>query len=322
MQVFGPVPSRRLGRSLGINNIPAKMCTYACVYCQVGATTTMTLSRRACYPPEDLIEEARTRLRQADERREQVDYLSLVPDGEPTLDKNLGKLIIGLKTLGPKVAVITNATLLDDPRVRSELAAADWVSVKIDTLDPVAWHRLNRPHGRLDLPRLVTGIQRFVLEYDGFLATETMLVAGFNDDPGQVTSVARLLGRLRPDCAYLAAPIRPPLMQTIRPPSRERFARAHELFSAAVENVECLLHPETDDFGSTGNAEQDLLAITAVHPMRESAVRSLLARCDAGWEIVDRLLEKHILAATTIGGVTFYQRPTKRRCFDHGTGQA
>ena len=125
--VFGPVPSRRLGRSLGINNIPPKICSYSCVYCQLGRSLKMTSQRRAFYAPEALFAEVEQKLAALQRSHELVDYLTIVPDGEPTLDLNLGKLIKLLKTLGIRIAVITNASLLDDPGVREDLEQADWV---------------------------------------------------------------------------------------------------------------------------------------------------------------------------------------------------
>ena len=121
MLVFGPVPSRRLGRSLGINNIPPKTCTYACVYCQLGRTPRLQIERQTFYSTEDLCDAVTCKLRAARERHEPVDYLTFVPDGEPTLDENLGATIAALKPLGIPIAVITNTSLIWDPAVREAL---------------------------------------------------------------------------------------------------------------------------------------------------------------------------------------------------------
>jgi wyosine [tRNA(Phe)-imidazoG37] synthetase (radical SAM superfamily) len=136
MIVFGPIPSRRLGRSLGINNIPFKYCTYSCVYCQLGLTNSMTTLNRNFFSPDKIFEETEKRLEQLRISGEKVDYITFVPDGEPTLDINLGVDIDKLKTLGIKLAVITNSSLLIDKNIRNELMLADWVSLKIDTASP------------------------------------------------------------------------------------------------------------------------------------------------------------------------------------------
>lgn len=178
MIAYGPVPSRRLGRSLGINNIPSKACTYACAYCQVGRTTDMSMERREFYPPKKLIAAVAARLTEVKRLSEPVDFLSFVPDGEPTLDVNLGREIEALRQFGRPVAVITNATLLGLPDVRKELATADWVSLKVDTVDEETWHKLNRPRRTLDFFPLQDGMRAFRRMFTGTLVTETMLVAG------------------------------------------------------------------------------------------------------------------------------------------------
>ena len=135
MIAFGPVPSRRLGRSLGINNIPPKVCSYSCAYCQVGKTIQMEAQRRPYYSPQEIYEEVKEKVESSRSQGLAIDYLTFVPDGEPTLDANLGKEIDMLKPLGIKMAVISNASLIWDESVREDLKKADWVSVKVDALD-------------------------------------------------------------------------------------------------------------------------------------------------------------------------------------------
>ena len=146
IRVFGPVPSRRLGKSIGINNIPPKICSYSCVYCQLGVSLKMVAERHEYYDPNDLLIEVKEKISNAKINNESIDYLTIVPDGEPTLDKNLGKLIDLIKPLGFKIAIITNSTLLKEPEVRQEISKADWISVKIDTLDETIWKKIDRPH--------------------------------------------------------------------------------------------------------------------------------------------------------------------------------
>jgi len=134
MIVFGPVPSRRLGQSLGINNIPPKICTYSCVYCQLGRTAKMQVKRKEFYRPEKLANDVEARIEILRGKEEPVDYLTFVPDGEPTLDVNMDREIELLKHVGVKVAVITNASLIWDADVRETLSKADWVSLKVDAV--------------------------------------------------------------------------------------------------------------------------------------------------------------------------------------------
>lgn len=313
--VYGPVPSRRLGMSLGINNIPPKVCTYSCVYCQVGRITNMQYERQAFYNPEDLLQGVHSRLVKTRKPSECVDYLTFVPDGEPTLDKNLGEEIHLLDRLGIPVGVITNSALLWREDVREELAKADWVSLKIDAVDEDIWRKVNRPHKRLSLSRILEGILAFTEEFTGKLVTETMLVKGVNDTPGCVRGVADFVGKLQPAVAYLSVPTRPPTENWVGIPNDETINRVYQLFADRVKHVEILADYEGDDFAFTSDVEKDLLGITAVHPMRESAVRLLVSRAGASWTVVDRLLAKGKLTKTMYDGYTFYLRtfPTKAR---------
>ncbi|WP_448874084.1 radical SAM protein [Desulfobulbus propionicus] len=305
---FGPVPSRRLGKSLGINNIPAKHCTYACVYCQVGATTRFLVDRRPFHAPEQIVGQVRTRLEQLRAQEETVDYLTFVPDGEPTLDSQLGETIRQLRTLGTPVGVITNSSLLWREDVREDLAQADWVSVKVDAVDETIWRRINRPHPALELARILDGIRAFRQSFSGILVTETMLVHDFNDQQLCMRQVAAFLEEIKPQCSYLSIPTRPPVDKSVRAPDEATLNRIYQILAARLEKVEYLIGYEGDDFVSTGNAEHDLLSITAVHPMRTEAVQALLARTMASWQVVEKLLHSGDLAAANYEGHTFYLR--------------
>ena len=166
-----------------------------------------------------MFEEVKDKILHARTNNERIDYLTIVPDGEPTLDKHLGTLIGLLKTLGFKVAVITNATLLKERAVREELGKADWVSVKVDTVDEKIWRKIDRPHKKMELQPLLEGIRVFSQEYGGVLVTETMLVDGYNCD---VRDVAAFIGEIRPAKAYLSIPTRPPAMKGVKAPGEER----------------------------------------------------------------------------------------------------
>ncbi len=308
MIAFGPVPSRRLGRSLGINNIPPKICTYSCVYCQLGRTIAMQVERQAFYEPETILKGVRDKVSAAREREEAIDYLTLVPDGEPTLDWNLGVEIEQLKELGIKVAVISNASLMWDRAVREALKRADWVSLKVDAASQETWRRVNRPHGRLDLKAIQQGMLAFAAEYEGTLTSETMLVAELNDGADVVREVADFLARLQPDRAYVAIPTRPLAEPWAHAPEERAINRAYQIINERVESVEYLIGYEGTAFASTGDVEDDLLSITAVHPMREDAVRDLLERAEADWHLVEGLVRKEHLMEVDYGDHRFYLR--------------
>ena len=210
MKAFGPIPSRRLGRSLGVNNIPAKVCTYSCVYCQVGRTTEMRVERQRFYDPNEVVGDVRAKVQEAAAVGEAIDYLSFVPDGEPTLDVHLGREIALLKPLGIPIAVISNASLLWREDVRADLMQADWVSLKVDAARERAWREVDRPRGSLKLSATLDGALEFAQSYTGELVTETMLVEGVNGGEEDVREVAAHLECLRPATAYLSVPTCPP----------------------------------------------------------------------------------------------------------------
>ncbi len=178
MLIFGPVPSRRLGRSLGINNIPPKACSYSCVYCQVGPTTIKDIKPQTFYSPEMIYLEVKQHLDQTNKADEPVDYLTFVPDGEPTLDSRLGESIERLRVLGIPIAIISNASLIFRESVRDTLAMADWVSLKIDAVQDKLWREINRPHASLNHQSILDGMLKFASEFKGTLATESMLIQG------------------------------------------------------------------------------------------------------------------------------------------------
>ena len=230
--VFGPVVSRRLGVSLGVNNIPYKRCSYTCVYCQLGRTLELTVERREYTDPRALVEQVRARL----ERAGRVDYVTFVPDGEPTLDKGLGRSIRMLqRELGVRVAVLTNASLLWLEEVRLDLQQADLVSLKLDAGSPATWKRINRPHPSLDYWRVLEGMRVFAGEYSGTLLTETMLVRGLNDRAEELRLIADRIAELGPSKAYIAVPTRPPAEPWVRGAGHEALATLYsELESQGV----------------------------------------------------------------------------------------
>jgi wyosine [tRNA(Phe)-imidazoG37] synthetase (radical SAM superfamily) len=305
---FGPVPSRRLGRSLGINNIPPKSCSYSCLYCQVGRTLTQEIEPRSFYAPQEIMRAVETQIKAVRQMNEQIDYLTFVPDGEPTLDVHLGETIDLLRPLGIKIAVISNASLVWRDDVQSTLNKADWVSLKVDSVDEAIWRRINRPHEALHLPDILQGITRFARQYPGELVSETMLVEGVNDSDASVAAVAEFLGRVRPHKAYLSIPTRPPAEPDIGAPSEAVINSAYQLMKGQLADVEYLIGYEGDAFAFTGNTEQDLLGITAVHPMREEAVKAFLARAGVEWDLMQHLLAEGKVKQVEFAGKRFYVR--------------
>ncbi len=306
-RVFGPVPSRRLGMSLGINNIPDKVCSYACVYCQIGRTMRMEIERRTFYDPETIVKEVENHLKSIDRM---PDYITFVPDGEPTLDVNLGKMADMLKGMGYRIAILTNSSLIWREDVRNDLLLFDYVSLKLDAVSQEVWRRIDRPHKSLRLEDILEGMLEFRKEFKGRLVTETMLI-DFEYN-GELERIAGFLRELKPDVAYIGIPTRPPAEKWVKPASEELINEAYNLFSRHAR-VEYLLGYEGNAFASTGNFEEDILSITAVHPMREEAVKELLKRDGGSWDTVEKLIREGKLIRLVYEGNVFYMRRLKSR---------
>lgn len=306
--VFGPVPSRRLGRSLGINNIPPKICSYSCAYCQVGRTIEHAVEPRAMYPPERVAGAVAARVQELRDRGEHVDHLTFVPDGEPTLDAGLGETIALLRPLDIPIAVISNGSLLWRREVRERLRQASWVSIKVDAVTDHTWRQVNRPAHALDLATVLAGMHRFAHDAAGTVVSETMLVRGLNDDAASVAAVGAFLGDLGINTAYLAIPTRPPPDPSVTAPDEATVTRAHQVLARFVPRVELLIGYEGDEFAASGDPRSDLLAILAVHPMRRSAVLDLLDRSNAGVEVLDALLAEGLVTETRHEAERYYLR--------------
>lgn len=308
MIAFGPIPSRRLGQSLGVNNIPPKVCSFNCVYCQVGITTEKTIQRRQFYTPEEIYQDVARKVEEARSANAAIDYLTIVPDGEPTLDIHLGDTINRLRTLGIRIAVFTNSTLLWDEQVREELKGADYVSVKVDAVEEKSWYRVNRPSSDLSLPRVLEGIRAFAERFPGELVTETMLIRGINDHSSQLAATAAFVGTLDPNIAYLGLPTRPPVETWVQSPDEQTLNEAYHTFSGHLSRVELLAGFSPDTFSVSGDAIQNLLSILAVHPMRESEAISFLERGGAGRNRLEALVGEGVLVRVFHEGQAFYLR--------------
>ena len=227
--VYGPVPSRRLGRSLGVNPIPFKTCNYSCVYCQLGRTPSRTSSRQRFFPPEEILSE----LAQALEiHGDGVEYVTFVGEGEPTLCSDLGHLLSETRRLTTTpTAVITNGSLLSRPDVRAELCNCDVVMPSLDAADEETYRRMDRPPRETVLEEVVDGLGQFRREFRGLLWVEVMLVKGCNDGEAQLSRLRQLLDRVRPDRVYLNVPIRPPAEPWVEPPDAEGLVRAQTLLA-------------------------------------------------------------------------------------------
>ncbi len=277
--VFGPVPSRRLGQSLGIDPIPLKTCNWNCVYCQLGRSVPLTNARREYVPREAIVAEVRQAL--ATQRPGAIDWVTFVGSGEPTLHAGLGWLIRAVKGLTDlPVAVITNGALFYLPEVREELSAADAVLPTLDAGDAATYRRINRPWPTLTFERLVAGLLAFRRAYRGRLWLEVMLVRGLNDDAAALSAIRDLVRQIAPDEVHLNRPTRPPAEPWVEPTDDAGLRRA----AAILGSVAHVVGPAAGSFDLSGSATlaDAILEIVTRHPMREDELRRAAARWAPG----------------------------------------
>lgn len=305
--IFGPVPSRRLGKSIGINNIPHKVCSYSCAYCQVGKADKMQVERQEFYHPEVIARKLEYKLNLLP-KDDFPDYITIVPDGEPTLDIHLGELILKLKSVGFPVAVITNSSLLSRKDVQSELMHADYVSIKVDTVNLTSWRKINKPHKDLNFASILQGIRDFSQNYRGTLVSESMLLKDVNDSEDELKALALFLHDVGPEIAYIAIPTRPPAFEGTFPAEESAVALAYEIFRQQKLNTELLTGYEGNAFASSGNFTEDILSITAVHPMRKDAVMQLLEKSNSSLASLNQLIDNGLIKIVSFNNQEYYLR--------------
>jgi len=307
-KIFGPVPSRRLGRSLGINNIPSKYCSYSCIYCQVGRTKNLTIKRRKFYDVSSILNELIPVLNRLGEKS--IDYITFVPDGEPTLDINLGKIAREIREITDiPLAILTNSSLLFMEDVRNDLTYFNLVSLKIDSVIDKIWRKINRPYGKLDINKILEGIIEFRDIYNGKIITETMIIKNINDSIENFKSNIDFISSIDVDKAYISIPIRPPAEKWVLPSTKDKIVEAHEIYREKLgDRVELLIKPEGEKFlSSTGEIVEDFLATISVHPMREDYAYKFIEKSgEIPSKILKKLLEEKKISRIKYRGKYFY----------------
>lgn len=232
--IFGPVPSRRLGLSLGIDIIPFKTCTLSCIYCQIGETPRITLERREYTPTGEVIDE----IREYFATHPKPDWITFSGSGEPTLHSGLGALIHAVKSItDTPVCVITNGTTLMDPAVRRDLLEADAVMPSLDSARDESFRVVCRPEPTLRVADIIRGLAEFRREFSGKIWLEILLVASINDSPEDLEALKIAVGEINPDAVHLNTVVRPPADSAARPLSRERMEEIREFFGPRAEVI-------------------------------------------------------------------------------------
>lgn len=273
--VFGPVPSRRLGQSLGIDPIPLKKCNWNCVYCQLGRTIPLTNKREMYFPPNEIFVQVQEALMK--HKPGEIDWITFVGSGETMLYLGIKDLIREIKkTSHIPVAVITNGALLYLPEVREDLLEADAVLPSLDVGNEELYKKINRPHPEVTFIRLVEGMKQFRMVYRGKLWVEVMLVKGLNDSEQSLKEIATLLAEINPDEVHILQPTRPPVEPWVEPSDATGVERARTIF----EKFARVIDPSTGSFdlGEDDNLTDAILDIITRHPMKETEIIDALSK--------------------------------------------
>jgi wyosine [tRNA(Phe)-imidazoG37] synthetase (radical SAM superfamily) len=231
---FGPVPSRRLGLSLGVDVIPNKLCSLDCVYCEVGITDKRGLARKEYLPANEIIAEVKEVIAEYP----QLDHITISGSGEPTLNSKIGDIIHGIKQMTKvPVAVLTNGTLLDNPEVRRDLMEADIVSPSLDAVTPEVFEKVDRPNPNLRIDTIVEGIKTFGKEYRGRLWIEILFVRGMNDHDEEVFKLKQVIDEIRPERVHLNTVIRPPAYSFAQPVGEGRMKEIQNILGKRSEII-------------------------------------------------------------------------------------
>jgi wyosine [tRNA(Phe)-imidazoG37] synthetase (radical SAM superfamily) len=300
--LFGPVHSRRLGFSLGIDVVPAKTCTFNCIFCQIGHTTHQTIERKEYVPAAEVMAELKKYLANGGH----AEYLTFSGSGEPTLHSKLGEMIAQTKQMTKiPVAVLTCGALLYDSQVRRELALADVVLPSLSAALPATFQAINRPHGLLHLDAISNGLKSFRQEYRGQIWLEVMLVKGLNDNPQEMALLHDAIAQIKPDKVHLNTVVRPPAESETQALSATELRRMQAILGAKVEIIAELPDMAAPALGHL--VVHDLMQLLARHPATlEEISESLNCKHEIIWLVLNSLTESGVIEVREHRGKKFY----------------
>ncbi|MCD6155159.1 MAG: radical SAM protein, partial [Candidatus Verstraetearchaeota archaeon] len=245
-----------------------------------------------------------------------IDYITFVPDGEPSLDINIGETVTAIRDhVNIPLAIISNSSLMFDEKVREDLKLFDLVSLKIDAVEGEIWRRINRPHPKLNLKNILRGIKLFSESFNGTLITESMIVKNVNDIDEHVEKLSEFIGFVNPSKAYISVPIRPPAEKWVGIPDEEKLLKIYDRFVDVLGEgkVELLTGYEGPNFTSLPDPIQAILSITYVHPIRLDYAYKMLENYHLNpQETLDRLVREGEIVMLKYKGYTFVMRKLKQ----------
>lgn len=284
--IFGPIPSRRLGLSIGVSTIPKKYCNYSCIYCQLGRTNHLTNTRENFFPLDEILKEFEEYLKDLNDNNK-FDVISLVGEGEPTLYSDLNDLILGLKKFTSKpIVVITNGGLLNDKDVQNALLNADIVMPSINYFDEESFRKIHRPHGKIKYEDTYNALVEFSKIYKGELWLEVMLLENINDDKDSILKIKKLIDNVNHSRVYVNTAVRPPAESYVKPCSKETLEFAEKtLGGTSIENL-----ISKGFFSEIEDNYEAILSIIKRHPMNEFEIKSFLESRNCSEEEIEKIL--------------------------------
>ena len=298
--VYGPVPSRRLGRSLGVDLVPLKTCTYDCIYCQLPRTTCHTIERKEWVGLQEVLAELKEKL------SSKPDYISLAGSGDPSLYSRIGELIAGIKEISDiPIAVLTNGSLLSFADFRNAILGADLVIPSLDAGDEQTFRQVNRPVEEISFDEMVKGLVDFRREYKGQYWLEVMLIAKITDTAEQVSKIAEIVQRINPDRIQLNTVTRPPNEQYALPVPRAELERLAKMLGPKAEVIADYQGAEhVDEFEAKG---KDILQMLSRRPCTiEDISQSLGMNASQAVKYIQQLSERGLLETQTRQGGLYY----------------
>lgn len=299
--VFGPVPSRRLGRSLGVDLVPFKTCTYDCLYCQLGRTTNLTTERREWVPLEAVLTELQEKVSSG------PDYITLSGSGEPTLYSRTGELIERIKGMTDiPVAVLTNGSLLWRPEVRRELLGADLVVPSLDAGTEDMFRAVNRPHEDISFEDMLRGLVEFRREFRGQCWLEMLILADYTATEAEVARLAEYAAQIGPDRVQLNTVTRPPAEDFAVGVSPERMAGFARMFDPPAEVIADFRHVHEQE-GVVASREEILDMLRRRPCSVEDVASGLGMHANEVIKHIDRLAAAGLIAKSRVGGTVYYR---------------
>jgi len=300
--LFGPVPSRRLGRSLGVDLVPRKTCPFDCIYCEVGPTTQQTLERRE-YHTETIIQELAEYLRGPEA---ELDFITLAGSGEPTLNLGLGKIIQAIKKMSSTpVAVLTNGALLYLPEVRRELAGADVILPSLDAAIEKTWRAINRPLPEMSLAQMIEGLEALRREYQGQIWLEIMILKGLNDTEEELSALKQVIKRLAPDKVQLNTAVRPVVDEAAQPLGPEEMQAIADFLGQGAEVIASSPRPVSAE---TAASDARFLEMLARRPMTAPDLAQVLGLpLDLVQQRLKRLCKSGVISHSLYQDQGFYR---------------